>query len=78
MLRSFAILLVAYFFHPVHSLAVELFLDGDMCYGGGRGGTVPMFFARCEPDDVTRPDFLDRASPALGPAATGDDNEGLA
>src|SRR4051812_16119032 len=44
----------------------------------GRGGAVPMLFARWNPDDVTGANFLDRASPALGAATTSGHNESLA
>ena len=49
-----------------------------MGHGGGRRGTVPMLFARREPDDVAGPDLLDRAALALRPAAARGDDEGLA
>lgn len=72
-----AILLVTDLLHPVDNLIVELFLNSDVRHGRGRGGAVPMLLPRCNPDHVTGPDFLNRASPALGPAATGRDDEGL-
>jgi hypothetical protein len=75
---SFAILFVADFFQPVHCLTLELFPDGDVRHGGGRSGTMPVFFPGWKPDDVTWPNFLDRSYPALHPAATGGDDEGLA
>lgn len=78
LLRLLAILIVAYFFQPVHGLAIELLLDGDMRQSNGRSGTVPVFLARWEPDYVTWPNLFDRSSPALDPAATGGDDEGLA
>jgi hypothetical protein len=34
-------------------------------HGCGRRGAVPMLLTRRAPDHVTRPHFLDRASPAL-------------
>ena len=72
------VLFVADLFHPVDGLAVELFLNGDVRHGRGRRGTVPMLLARREPDHVTRPNFLDRASPALYQAATRRHDQGLA
>ncbi len=76
-LRSFAVLVIADLFHPIHGLAVELFLYGDMRHGGGRGGTVPVLFAGWEPDDVARADFFDGSSPPLNPATACGDNQGL-
>src|SRR5208282_4164894 len=79
LLRSSGLILfVADLFHPLDGLAVELFLNGDVRHGGGRRGTVPVFFTRREPDYVTRPDLLDRATPALGEAAAGSHDQGLA
>src|SRR5262249_24319824 len=72
------VLFVADRFHPVHRLAVELFLDGDVRHGRGRRGAVPVLLARREPDHVARPDLLDRAAPALGQAAAGRHDQGLA
>ena len=71
-------LFFGYFFHPVHGLAIELFLNGDMAQGGGRSGTVPVLFARREPDYVARPYFFYWSTPALDPSATGCDDERLA
>ena len=65
------VLLVADLFHPVDGLAVELLLNGDVRHRRGGSRPVPVLFARRKPDDVTRPDFLDRAAPALRPAAAG-------
>jgi hypothetical protein len=59
------VLFVADFFHPVHGLAVELFHDGDVRHGRACRGAVPMLLTRRAPDHVTRPNLLDRASPAL-------------
>ena len=66
-LRSPAVLVVADLFHPIDRLAVELFLNGNVRHGRGWRGAMPMLLARREPDHVTRPDFLDRAAPALHP-----------
>src|SRR5437867_10074072 len=72
------ILFVADFLHPVDGLAVQPFLNGDVRHGGRRGGAVPMLFARRERDHVTRPNFLDRASPALRATAARRNDERLA
>jgi hypothetical protein len=73
-LRSSSILFVAHFFHPVHGLAIDLFLDGDVRHGGCKGGAVPMLFARWEPDDVAGTDFFNRSAPVLNPAAASRDD----
>ena len=62
---------VADFFQPVHGLAIEAFLDGDVRHGGGGSGAVPMFFARRKPDDVAGANLFDQPAPALGASATG-------
>ena len=60
------------------TLPSSCFLDGDVRHGRGRRGAVPVLLARREPDHVARPDFLDRAAPALRPAAAGRHDQGLA
>jgi hypothetical protein len=65
LLTSYLILFVAYLLHPVDRLAVELFLNGDMCHGRSRRGTMPMLFTRWYPNYVARMNFLDRAILAL-------------
>src|SRR6266850_4021154 len=72
------VLFVADLFHPVHGLAIELFLNRDMRHGSGGSGAVPMLLARREPDHVTGTSFLNRPSPALREAATRGHDEGLA
>src|SRR5690349_22316016 len=72
------ILFVADLFHPVNSLSVEPFLNGDVRHRRGRRGTVPMLLPWWEPDHVAGPDLLDRPSPALREAAAGCHDQGLA
>src|SRR5260221_11659103 len=68
------VLLVADLLHPVHDLAVELFLNGDMGHGRGRRCAMPMLLARRARDHVTRTNHPDRTAPALDqPAARRDD-----
>src|ERR1700690_3637712 len=74
--RTRLVLFVAHFFHPFHGLPVEVLLDGNVRHGRGRCGAVPMLFARREPDDVARPDFRDRFSPALRPTAASGHDKG--
>ena len=72
-----SVLFVADLFHPVDNLAVELFLNGDVRHGRGRRGSMPVLLAGREPDHITGPDLLDRAAPALRPAAASRDDERL-
>src|SRR6266545_2433039 len=72
------VLLVADLFHPLDRLPVEPFHDGDVCHGRGCGGAVPVLLAGRTPDDVTRSNFLDRASPALYESAAGGHDQRLA
>src|SRR2546430_12599133 len=72
------LLLVADLFHPVHDLAIEVFLNGEVRHGGGWRGAVPMLLTGRDPDHVTGPDLLDRPSPALRAAAAGGHDQGLA
>jgi len=76
--ESGLVLLVRDLFHPVDGLAIELFLNGDVRHGRGRCGAMPMLLTGREPDHVTWPDLLDRASPALREAAAGRHNQCLA
>src|SRR2546427_12050210 len=71
------VLFVTDFLHPVNRFAVELFLNRDVRHGRGRGSAMPMLFTGREPDHVTRPNFLDGASPALCQAAASRHNKGL-
>jgi hypothetical protein len=77
-IRSGLVLFVADLFHPVGGLAVELFLNGDVRHGRSWRGAVPMFLTRREPDYITRPNVLDRTTPALYPAAASRHDQGLA
>jgi hypothetical protein len=72
------VLLVADLFHPVNRFAVELLLNGDLRHGSGCCGAVAVLLTRLEPDHVTRPNFLDRAAPALHQPAAGRHDQGLA
>src|SRR3989442_13865399 len=69
LLMGCVVLLVADLLQPVHDLAIELFLDGDMGHGGSKHGAMPMLFARRAPDNVAPLKNLDRTAPALHQAA---------
>src|SRR5437016_5779047 len=66
---SLPILFVADFLHPVNGLAVEPFLNGNVCHGGRWRGPVPVFLAGRERDHVTGANLLDRAAQALRASA---------
>jgi len=68
---------VGHLLHPVHRRAVQLFLDGDVAHCRGLPGPVPVLLPGWEPHNVARADFLDRATLALHPAASGGDDERL-
>src|SRR5437016_2960955 len=74
---SLTVLFVADFFHPVHDLAFEGFLNGDMSHGCGRRSAMPMLQAGREPDHIARTNFLDQTSFALHPTQAGGDNQRL-
>ena len=77
-LSGLAVLLVADVLHPVHDLAIELLLSGDVRHGGGWRGAVPVFLTRLEPDHVAGPDFLDGPADTLDAAPARDDDQRLA
>ena len=56
-------------FQPIDDLAVKRFRNRNVCHRCGRRRAVPMLLARREPDDVPRPDLLDRPALALRKAA---------
>src|SRR3989442_13943592 len=66
--RSFRISPVANLFHPIHRLAIELFLNGDVRHGGRRPGAVPRLLPGRNPDAITRPNLLDGPPPPPPPA----------
>src|SRR6266567_1238779 len=75
--QSALVLLVTDLFHPVDNLPVELFLNGDVRHGRGRGSPMPVLLARREPDHITGSNLLDRSPFALNPAAASRDDESL-
>jgi hypothetical protein len=65
-------------FQPLHSFAIEHFLNGNVRHRCGGRGPVPMLLAGWKPDHVTGPDFFDRAALPLNPTAAKRDDQGLA
>src|SRR5258705_3642767 len=59
------ILFVADLFHPVHDLAVELFLSGNVCHGGCLCGALPLLFPGGTPEHPTTAGFFHLDPPAL-------------
>src|SRR3954447_16230722 len=78
MASSSSVLLVGDVFEPVDSLAIELLLDGDVRHRRGRRRTVPVFFTRRKPHDVTRANLFNGATPALDAAGPGGHDQRLA
>ena len=76
--RSALILVVTDLFHPFDSLAIELFLNGEVRHGCRRRGPEPMFLPRREPDYIPRMNVLDRAISALDPPVASRHDQGLA
>src|SRR5215469_3656603 len=67
--RLGAILRVTNVFQPIDNLAVKRFGDRDVRHCRGRSCTMPVLLARREPDNVARPDLLNRPALALREAA---------
>src|SRR3954471_5574580 len=74
---STTVLLVRDLLHPIHGLAVELFLNRNVRHRGAGRCAVPMLLTRPEPHDVARMNFLNRPAVALRPAAAADDDQRL-
>src|SRR6476660_5474154 len=76
-MRSFpdlrGIFRVSHLLHPVGIDSIECFLHRDVSHGIGRGGAMPMLFARRNPNDIAGPDFADRATLGLNPTNARDD-----
>src|SRR3954453_6669795 len=75
---STAVLLVRDLLHPIHGLAVELFLNRDVRQRGAGRCPGPMLLARPEPPHAPRINFLNRPACAWRPAAAADDDQRLA
>src|SRR5678816_3833726 len=72
------VLVVAHMLEPLHGLAVEHFLDGDVCHRRRRCRAVPVLLARREPHDVAGADLLDRTTLTLREPAAEEHDERLA
>src|SRR5947199_10723431 len=75
--RCSPVLFIADVLHPLDDFSVERFLNGDMRHRSRRRRAVPMLRVRRKPDDVTRPDFLDRTALALRPSDARRDDQRL-
>src|SRR5215212_938010 len=73
-----SVLLVGDVFEPIHGLAVELFLHGDVRHRGGCRRAMPVLFSGGEPHDVTGANLFNGSAPALGAAGPGRHDQRLA
>src|ERR1700722_14770058 len=72
-----SVLFVADVLHPIHRLAVQPFLNGDVRHGRRRRSPVPVLLSRREPDPISGVNLLDRAALPLHPSAAGRHNKRL-
>src|SRR2546428_3383903 len=79
LLAAFApeVFVITHLFHPIHGFSVELLCNRDVRHGRSRRSAVPMLLTWRAPHNVTRPNLLDRTSPALHETATGCDDQNL-
>src|SRR3954469_11605006 len=73
-----SILLVGDVFEPIHRLAIELLLHGDVRHRRRWRRAVPVLFARGEPHDITGPNLFNGSAPALDAAGPGGHDQRLA
>src|SRR5580698_710309 len=78
MMGTTEIFLVGNLIQPLDVFSIERFLDCNVRHGGGRRRTVPMLVARRAPDDIPCANLDDLLALALGPTATGRNDERLA
>jgi hypothetical protein len=52
------VLFVGHLFHPIDHLAIEVFLNSDMCHRGGGRSPMPVLLAGRNPDHIARANFL--------------------
>lgn len=64
-------------FHEISRLTIEVFLDGNMGYGSGGCGTMPMLFVGSDPGDIAWSDFPRGLTPELYQAASCCHDQGL-
>jgi hypothetical protein len=72
-----AVLFIADVLQPFNTLAFKHFLNGDESHGGGGRGTLPVFFARWDPDHITGTDLIDGPVFPLHQTVAGCDDQGL-
>src|SRR5439155_2366099 len=63
--------------HPIDDFPVQRFLNGNVSHRSRQCRPVPMLFVRRKPDDIARPDFLDRPAPTLRPSKARRDDQRL-
>src|SRR3954466_14443776 len=77
-LPCLSVLFIGDLLHPVHDLAVELFLDRNVRHGGRRRGAVPVLLVRRTPHDVAGTNDMHGPALALHVAAAGRADQRLA
>lgn len=75
--RLLAILVVADLFHPVHILAVKLFLKGGVRHSCRGCSSVPVFHSWRNLNHITGSDFLNWSAPLLDISRASRHNQGL-
>src|SRR3954462_10971989 len=65
MASASSVLLVRDVVEPIHGLAIELLLHGDVRHRGRGQRAVPVLFARGEPHDVAGANLFNGCTPAL-------------
>src|SRR5436309_10143424 len=73
-----SVLLVGDVFEPIHGLAIELLLHGDVRHRRGWRRAVPVLFAGGEPHDVTGANLFNESAPALDATGPGRHDQRLA
>src|SRR4051794_28611757 len=63
------VLRLCHVLHPLHHLAIQALLDGDMCHAIRRSGAVPVPLIRFKPNDVAGAHLLDLSAFLLNPPA---------
>src|SRR3954454_6489169 len=78
MVSPSSVLLVGNVFEPIHRLAIELLLHGDVRHRRGRRRAMPVLFAGGKPHNVSGANLFNRSAPALNTAGPGCHDQRLA
>jgi len=74
---SSPVLLIVDVVHPLHSLAVQSFLNRNMRQSRSRRSSVPMLLSRRKPNHIARVNLLNRTALPLNPATARSHNQSL-